>query len=113
MTLTCHRTQKCEINELLCLQPVVYAVPIENVEHLKQRIKTACEKVRVCRFFLRQEECDTSFARKILWTHECTFTNNGIFNRHDEHAWCTENPHMKRCRIKLSNTYETHFLKKS
>ncbi|KOC66066.1 hypothetical protein WH47_01439 [Habropoda laboriosa] len=42
---------------------------------------------------LRQERN----ARKILWTDECTFTNNGMFNGHIQHVWSTENPYLKRC----------------
>jgi len=31
-----------------------------------------------------------NFPQKILWSDECTFTNNGMFNRHNEHTWATK-----------------------
>jgi len=27
---------------------------------------------------------------------ECTFTNNGMFNRHNEYTWITKNPWLRR-----------------
>lgn len=34
---------------------------------------------------------NSEFFKNIIWTDECTFTNLGIFNRHNEHYWPTEN----------------------
>jgi len=42
--------------------------------------------------FLRKTENDLNFPQKILWTDKCTFTNNRMFNRHNEHTWATKNP---------------------
>ncbi|XP_071641191.1 uncharacterized protein [Temnothorax longispinosus] len=36
------------------------------------------------------------FLRRILWTDECTFRNNGRINRHNEHHYAEENPHCRK-----------------
>jgi len=46
-----------------------------------------CDSVN---FFLRIAENDPNFSRKMLWTNECKFTNNGMFNRHNEYTWATK-----------------------
>jgi hypothetical protein len=34
-----------------------------------------------------------SFYQRILWSDECSFSNNGIFNRHNHRCWTQEHPH--------------------
>lgn len=38
---------------------------------------------------------DADFLKKILWTDEACFTREGIFNSHNMHMWCEENPYAK------------------
>ena len=37
---------------------------------------------------------DPLFHRKILWTDESTFTNQGMFNRKNKHFYATKNPNL-------------------
>jgi hypothetical protein len=57
-------------------------------------------RVRFCEFYLNQIRQDPALYRKILWSDECTFSNNGVFNRHNHRHWARENPHI---------TVQTHF----
>ncbi|HJY21324.1 MAG TPA: transposase [Hanamia sp.] len=36
-----------------------------------------------------------NFLRRILWSDECTFTRDGVFNSHNSHYWAMENPKLK------------------
>lgn len=44
------------------------------------------------------EQCaqNVSFLNSILWSDECHFTKNGVFNRHNCHYWASENPHLTK-----------------
>lgn len=53
-------------------------------------------RMQFCQFVLNQIQMNEDFPRQILWTDECTFTNNGIFNRHNEHTWARRNPFLRR-----------------
>lgn len=46
-----------------------------------------------CRFLMNKLEEVPDFLDNVIWTDECKFTNSGMFNRHNEHIWATENPH--------------------
>jgi len=55
------------------------------------------QQMRFCQFFLRRAENDPNFPRKIFlekWVDEYTFTNNGMFNKHNEHTWATKNSRL-------------------
>lgn len=49
-----------------------------------------------CEDFIRRAEADQTFSRRILWTDESSFTREGMFNSHNYHYWCDENPHLTR-----------------
>ena len=51
-----------------------------------------------CVDLLAQIQDDPDFHRKILWTDECCFTPNGIFNYKNYHYWAQQNPHVTRTR---------------
>lgn len=53
---------------------------------------------RFCEWYLDHHEHDLNFRDSILWTDECLFTRDGIFNVHNEHLWDNENPHSTRIR---------------
>lgn len=48
-------------------------------------------RMQYCRWLLRQ---DRGFVNKVIFTDECTFTNNGMWNRRNSHYWCSVNPHQ-------------------
>lgn len=45
---------------------------------------------RVLQNFIR----DPLFIPRVLWTDECTFTRDGVFNAHNYHYYDYENPHL-------------------
>ncbi|KAL0881325.1 hypothetical protein ABMA27_001206 [Loxostege sticticalis] len=47
-------------------------------------------RVEFCRWLLRNRSYN------VLWTDECTFTREGIFNVHNAHYWCDYNPRVIR-----------------
>lgn len=51
-------------------------------------------RLAFCQWFRQQQNEDPFFSRKILWTDESTFTNQGIFNRRNKHFYATENPRL-------------------
>ncbi|KAJ8943798.1 hypothetical protein NQ318_012443 [Aromia moschata] len=44
------------------------------------------------------EKCNNqpNFLRYVLFTDEAGFTKTGVFNMHNTHVWCDENPHAYR-----------------
>lgn len=55
-------------------------------------------RLRFCGWLLRQQEDDNDFINNIIFTDECHFTREGIFNAHNYHEWDDENPEAKRPR---------------
>lgn len=51
-------------------------------------------RLEFCRWFQGKLGNDITYARKIIWSDETTFTNSGIFNRRNKHFYATENPHL-------------------
>jgi len=49
---------------------------------------------RFSRNFLDAMRQNPLFSRRILWTDECTFTQDGIFNTHNYHYYGVENPFL-------------------
>lgn len=49
-------------------------------------------RIEFCNYFVNRQQEDPNFYRKILWSDECTFSNNGLFNRNHHYYWSTENP---------------------
>jgi len=39
-------------------------------------------------------EDDPQFLKKIMWTDEAKFHNNGVVNHHNNHFWSDSNPHV-------------------
>lgn len=51
----------------------------------------------VAHIIVKLEE-DPSYLKKIIWTDEAKFHNNGTVNHHNNHYWSDSNPHqMKQC----------------
>lgn len=49
-----------------------------------------------CEWFMIKNQEDPEFWRKVIWSDEASFTNNGIFNRHNAHYWSTQNLHLTK-----------------
>jgi hypothetical protein len=45
-------------------------------------------------FFIYTKFKKMSFYQRILWSDDCSFSNNGIFNRHNDRCLAQENPHV-------------------
>ena len=49
-----------------------------------------------CQTFIAKNNEHDYFLNRILWSDECTFTREGMFNSHNYHLWAEENPHATR-----------------
>lgn len=49
-------------------------------------------RLQFCNFYLNMVAQDPLFYTKIIWSDECTFSNNGIYNRNIHRYWSQENP---------------------
>jgi hypothetical protein len=49
-------------------------------------------RVEFCEWLLGRHRIDPRFIQNILWTDESYFSQDGIFNQHNNHIWATENP---------------------
>lgn len=61
---------------------------LENADHQ--------QRVEFCRWLLHNEVQEWRFLQRILWTDECTFTREGVFNCHNRHHYAYENPRLVR-----------------
>lgn len=62
----------------------------QKVQSLEER--DFASRVALCNWMLENQVA----LNNVLWTDECQFTNNGIFNFHNWHYWSDENPHVIR-----------------
>lgn len=53
-------------------------------------------RLEFCRWLLEQNRIDPNFSKRILFTDECCFTKEGLFNAHNWHFWTYENPFVTR-----------------
>jgi hypothetical protein len=49
-------------------------------------------RVEFCECLLGRHGIDPRFIQNILWTDESYFSQDNIFNQHNNHIWATENP---------------------
>lgn len=61
-------------------------------------------RIQFCCFYLNALEQDPNFYRRIIWSDECTFSNNGIFNRNIHRQWSADNP-----RFVIENNFQRRF----
>jgi hypothetical protein len=47
-----------------------------------------------CRWVINKMAENDDFINRILWTDETYFSNCGLFNRHNEHHYAQQNPHI-------------------
>lgn len=66
--------------------------------HLHQALHDRDFEARVnfCQWILGRVANDAEFVRRILFSDESRFHNNGTVNRHNMHYWSVENPHWVR-----------------
>jgi transposase len=48
-------------------------------------------RVEFCEWLFGRHRIDPRFIQNILWTDESYFSQDGIFNQHNNHIWATEN----------------------
>lgn len=53
-------------------------------------------RLRFCNWYIQKCTEDNNFPFHVLWSDETSFTNNGVFNRHNVHWWAQENPRVSR-----------------
>lgn len=51
-------------------------------------------RITFCRWLIDKMAENDGFINHILWTDESYFSNCGVFNRHNEHHYSQENPHI-------------------
>lgn len=51
-------------------------------------------RVNFCNIINNFHNGDRIFLSSILFTDEARFGVEGVFNLHNEHCWCDENPHL-------------------
>lgn len=56
----------------------------------------AARRLQYVNWLLAQTEMNEHFPSRILFSDECRFTNNGVFNRNNNRYWSTENRHVVR-----------------
>ncbi|XP_063931273.1 uncharacterized protein LOC135143347 [Zophobas morio] len=88
----CSRSTTHRILQERRLHPYHYT----RVQHL--RPTDYPRRVHFAQWFLRQNELNPDFSRRILFTDECSFSREGMFNAHNWHFWAHENPHLTRVR---------------
>lgn len=54
------------------------------------------KRLRFCHWAQQVVADDEHFFKRILWTDEATFCNDGTLNRHNMHHWSDANPHLVR-----------------
>lgn len=53
-------------------------------------------RLEYCNWLIHNLDDDGDFLSKIIWTDECSFSTNGMFNRNNEHYWSVENPRQNQ-----------------
>lgn len=53
-------------------------------------------RLEFCQWFTQKVREDRNFSKKIIFTDESRFTNNGMFNRNNLRYWAQENPRLIR-----------------
>lgn len=66
--------------------------------HISQTLRPGDSERRLefCNWLSFKLNEDDNFLNKVIWTDECNFTTNGLFNRHNEHYWSVENPRQNQ-----------------
>lgn len=89
MNVPSHETVRAVLKENL-LQPyhVVRVQPLYENDNI--------HRSNFCNMVLNRIHDDDGFLKHILWSDECVFNRDGVFNTHNVHYWAEENPHQFR-----------------
>jgi len=63
---------------------------INIVHHLKET--DFPRRIQFCEWLWLRYMENNDFLSQIIWSDESKFTKNGMFNKHNEHFWASENP---------------------
>lgn len=66
-------------------------------------------RLQFCNWLLGRHVNDPDFVKNILFTDECTFTRDGIFNSHNWHHYAFENPHATLPTRSSQNRFSVNF----
>lgn len=66
--------------------------------HISQTLRhgDAERRLEFCNWLQNRIHVNDDFLNKTIWTDECSFSTNGLFNRHNEHYWSIENPRQNQ-----------------
>lgn len=53
-------------------------------------------RITFCENFITKIQEDADFLKRVIWTDEAKFSEEGIFNRKNLHVWSDQNPHAIR-----------------
>lgn len=82
---------KSSVHEIVKEQ-LLYPFHYKKVQALTPEDPVA--RVNFCNTMRNLLNDDQNLISSILFTDEAGFGHNGIFNLHNEHYWCDENPHL-------------------
>lgn len=67
---------------------------VHLVQHLEDN--DFLRRMEFANWFINKWRRNLQFPSTILWSDECTFSNNGMFNRNKHYRWSRENPRVIR-----------------
>lgn len=70
--------------------------PFHSEYHQGLRMDDPPKRLTFCNWALASFDDDPTLASRIIWSDETTFYRDGTVNRHNEHYWSQENPHLVR-----------------
>lgn len=79
---------------LVLKQNLLHPYHVTKVQPLYENDNIA--RLNFCNTILNTIRDNDGFLRRILWSDECMFTRDGVFNTHNIHHWADENPHEYR-----------------
>lgn len=79
---------------LVLQENLLYPYHVSKVQPLYENDNIS--RLNFCNTILNRIREDDGFLRRIIWSDECMFTRDGVFNIHNTHYWADENPHQFR-----------------
>ncbi|GBL98232.1 hypothetical protein AVEN_174043-1 [Araneus ventricosus] len=68
----------------------LHSYPVQRVQELTQRDYP--RRVEFALWFLKKSAVNPDFGATMLFTDECAFTREGVFNTNNHHVWADVNP---------------------
>lgn len=82
----CHTTHPTVL--LVMRKHGIKPFKIPKVQHIRDSDRQ--RRSNFCRWFIENQERDSQFYSKIIWTDESNFSSRGFFNRKNTHYWAQE-----------------------